>query len=362
MESLKETNHPSEPGCKLISGEVIQPLFGQELSAESLANWIRKTYDLADDSLFRRQDRDLFCLDWQKDQIWYTAGLQDSTLLFVNIRFEAEQLPARRVLACFGSPQTYQAWYDSYINMDFSSLHVALVFPSMMAIAYGSRFFTSAATQTPAIREDIPVTTISLFGKPWQDENKVLGKSSLWPGDWESLQIDVRIHQERPPTSDRDLTKDHSKVPIAEVLEQIAQAFMHAPRPPDDELLHPESRDDSDIQALIGVPHWRELPDESIEYEYSALAFLGPAGFRYFLPAYLSWVLRHPDSGTAVVGSTIYALTPIEGGPLREFMLSKYSLLDDAQRSAIVAFLRAMIPFEDVGPALDYWIPSRALV
>jgi hypothetical protein len=145
-----------------------------------------------------------------------------------------------------------------------------------------------------------------------------------------------------------------------EVLSQIDKAFADAPRPADDALLHPDARDDSDIQALIGVEHWRSLPEDSVEYEYSALAFLGPAGFRHFLPAYMSWVLRHPDSGAAVVGSTIMALTPTADESLRAFMLSKYTLLDSAQRAAIVSFLRVMANFDDVSLALDHWLPRGA--
>jgi hypothetical protein len=60
-----------------------------------------------------------------------------------------------------------------------------------------------------------------------------------------------------------------------------------------------------------------------------------------------------------VVGSTIFALTPAGDDRLRAFMLSKFSLLDDAQRAAVVSFLRAMVPYEDVGAALDYWLPRN---
>ena len=139
------------------------------------------------------------------------------------------------------------------------------------------------------------------------------------------------------------------------MLAQIAAAFADVPRPADGDLLHPDAHDDSDIQALIGVPRWQDLPDAAVEGEYSALAFLGPAGFRHFLPAYLSWVLRHPDGGAAVVSATIFALAPVADDPLRSFMLSKFSLLDEAQSAAVVAFLRAMAPYEDVSAALAYW-------
>jgi hypothetical protein len=60
-----------------------------------------------------------------------------------------------------------------------------------------------------------------------------------------------------------------------------------------------------------------------------------------------------------VVDSTIFALTPVNDEPLRSFMTSKFSLLDDAQRAAVVSFIRAMIPFQDVAAALDYWLPRQ---
>jgi hypothetical protein len=139
-----------------------------------------------------------------------------------------------------------------------------------------------------------------------------------------------------------------------DVIGQIERAFADPPRPADEQLLHPDARDDNDIKSLYGVAHWRDLSDEAVEYEYAALFFLGPAGFRHFLPAYMSFALRHQDSGAAVVGSTVYALTPSQGD-LRAFSLSKFALFDDAQRSAVLAFLEAMAGHEDVDEALEYW-------
>ena len=36
------------------------------------------------------------------------------------------------------------------------------------------------------------------------------------------------------------------------------------------------------------IGHWRELTDAQVEREYAALSFLSPAGYRHFIPAYLS--------------------------------------------------------------------------
>jgi hypothetical protein len=139
------------------------------------------------------------------------------------------------------------------------------------------------------------------------------------------------------------------------VVRVIEDAFAAVPRPGDEELLHEDCADDNDIKSLYGIPHWRDVSDEVVEYEYAALFFLSPAGLRHFLPAYMSYSLRHPDSGHAVVGSTVFALTPMPNEPTRSFSLSKFTLFDDAQRAAVVAFLEAMSGHEDVAGALEHW-------
>ena len=143
------------------------------------------------------------------------------------------------------------------------------------------------------------------------------------------------------------------------LLAHIDEVFGLAPRPTDDQLLHTSSADDNDIKLLYGVAHWRDLSDAAIEREYAALFFLGPAGFRHFLPAYMSYALRHPRADQPVVGSTVFALRPATDD-LREFSLSKFTLFDAAQRVAVLAFLEAMAAFDEYGDttlaeALAYW-------
>jgi hypothetical protein len=130
---------------------------------------------------------------------------------------------------------------------------------------------------------------------------------------------------------------------LEQTLATIEAAFADAPRPPDGELLHERCFDDNDIAALYGVPHWRELDDATVEREYAALSFLSPAGFRHFIPAYLSFALRRLDSGAAAVDSTIWSLSPVvyADPELRAFTTSKLEPLDERQREAVVAFLEA---------------------
>jgi len=139
-----------------------------------------------------------------------------------------------------------------------------------------------------------------------------------------------------------------------DVIDQIARAFVDASRPADDELLHPECMDDGDLERLYGVPHWQQLSDEPMEYEHAGLFFLSSAGFRHFLPAYMVFALRNSKSGAAVVDSTVFALTPQSGG-LAEFAASKFTLFDQAQRAAVVAFLTAIDGDVDVANALPLW-------
>jgi hypothetical protein len=131
---------------------------------------------------------------------------------------------------------------------------------------------------------------------------------------------------------------------IGETVTTIEAAFADAPRPPDGELLHERCFDDNDIVALYGVPHWRDLDDATVEREYAALSFLSPAGFRHFIPAYLSFALRHLDTGAAAVDSTIWSLSPdrYDDPELCAFARSKLELLDERQRAATVAFLEAV--------------------
>ena len=146
-------------------------------------------------------------------------------------------------------------------------------------------------------------------------------------------------------------------------LAQIDEAFADAPRPPNDGLLHERCMDDNDIARLYPFGHWSELPDDAVESEYAALSFLSPDGFRHFIPAYMSFALRHIGSGAAAVDSTVWSLAPVfyEDEGLRDFAESKLTSLTDAQCAAVTAFLEAVRELgddylsEQAGKALAWW-------
>jgi hypothetical protein len=150
---------------------------------------------------------------------------------------------------------------------------------------------------------------------------------------------------------------------VHSALAQIEKAFADAPRPPNEDLLHEQCRDDNDIVHLYPLEHWRDMPDDLVESEYAALSFLSPDGFRHFIPAYMGFALRRLDSGAAAVDSTIWSLAPVfyEDAAIGEFVVSKLSALTDRQRAAVIAFLEAVCELGDdylggqAGKALAWW-------
>lgn len=138
---------------------------------------------------------------------------------------------------------------------------------------------------------------------------------------------------------------------------QVEAAFADVPRPTNADLLHPNCADDMDIEHLYAVTDWRALTGDEVVGGYAALGFLSAAGFRHFVPAYLLWVLAHPESGEAVVDSTVWAFhAEMYTESLRPFVRSKWALLDPPQRHAVSAFLVAMTPHHtDAAAALAAW-------
>jgi hypothetical protein len=94
---------------------------------------------------------------------------------------------------------------------------------------------------------------------------------------------------------------------------------------------------------------WDRVPDRDIEGRTTALSHLDPEGWRYYLPAYMIWSLRHfRVSGSVVSDLTIYAfdLSSCDSG-LREYKMNRFRLLNHAQSRAVCRFLRYMAANDD---------------
>ena len=129
----------------------------------------------------------------------------------------------------------------------------------------------------------------------------------------------------------------------AEALAAVELAFRDVPRPSDEDLLHPECFDNSDVVPLYEFASWRDMTDDDVIGSYAATSFLSAAGFRCFIAAYLSYALRNPQSAEACVSTTIWHLDPaLYDERIAEFTRSKYALLDAAQAAAVTMLVEAM--------------------
>lgn len=88
---------------------------------------------------------------------------------------------------------------------------------------------------------------------------------------------------------------------------------------------------------------WQDVPPNDIENHGSILSFVDSKGFRYYLPAFMTWTLRNfRRSNCMSIDSTIYALDLSTDTGIRKWQLERFSLLNQAQAKAIYEFLTHM--------------------
>jgi len=105
---------------------------------------------------------------------------------------------------------------------------------------------------------------------------------------------------------------------------------------------------------------WQDIPDAELEKYAHALCFLDPKGFRFYLPAFMRWSLRHLETAKAdPMNSAIYALSPSANKGVSQHNLERWSLFTPEQRHVIFKFLRFMVGQYD-GP-VDTFMAQLAL-
>ena len=89
---------------------------------------------------------------------------------------------------------------------------------------------------------------------------------------------------------------------------------------------------------------WDQVPDRDIEECTTALCYLDPEGWRYYLPAYMIWSLRHfRVSNSMASDATIYTLNPhADDSEFRDGAMDRFRRLDLAQSRTVCRFLRTM--------------------
>jgi hypothetical protein len=108
---------------------------------------------------------------------------------------------------------------------------------------------------------------------------------------------------------------------------------------------------------------WKDVPDEEIQECTWALPHLDPESWRFYIPAYMTWALKHFRVSDAVVSDfTIYTFALSGDESIRSDQLERYALLSEQEAKAVCCFLRFMAANGDhaddvvAGEALEgYW-------
>jgi hypothetical protein len=102
-------------------------------------------------------------------------------------------------------------------------------------------------------------------------------------------------------------------------------------------------------RALDTDESWDQVRDDDITECPTALCHLDADGWRYYVPVYMIWSLRHFRASHSIVSDfTIYTFDPDSGYPrLSEHNMERFGLLNQAQSRAVCWFLRYMAANED---------------
>ncbi len=94
---------------------------------------------------------------------------------------------------------------------------------------------------------------------------------------------------------------------------------------------------------------WDEVLDRDVAECTTALSYVDPEGWRYYIPAYMVWSLRYFREPRGMASdATIYTFDPHNDyAGLRERQRSRFQLLDHAQSRAVCRFLRYMAAHDD---------------
>jgi hypothetical protein len=87
------------------------------------------------------------------------------------------------------------------------------------------------------------------------------------------------------------------------------------------------------------IEDWSRVPLDELESD--CIAHLDAAGFRYYVPALMLSVLNHFDASSMRVIGTLSGLYAKKDDSW-EYTMHRYSLLNNAQKTAIARFLEAL--------------------
>lgn len=124
----------------------------------------------------------------------------------------------------------------------------------------------------------------------------------------------------------------------AETLKQtITQAFAEVPCPGDDRIAkcsRPECDECAGIRWGLKGRTPSFMSPYILEYHHASLPLLFPEAFHYFVPMYMRYAVKHPDSDVAA-----YTRYNLGESNYDEHNLKRFCLFNAQQREAVIAFL-----------------------
>ena len=152
---------------------------------------------------------------------------------------------------------------------------------------------------------------------------------------------------------------------MEKVIDQITVAFNGVHFPGSQKLLHfPDTGNDLWIESFLDCKFscWQEVPAELIEYECSALTAFSPKAFIFFIPAYMTWVLKNYEkSDSSTVDHTLYGLDLTSRDKnSKSIMLERFEPLSLMQKKSVFSFLN-LLKDKKLDNSVDIEAAKRAL-
>ena len=147
----------------------------------------------------------------------------------------------------------------------------------------------------------------------------------------------------------------NEKTSRAELIALIAAAFAGVSRDGGITLQEARAKDDYATPAEQFAArsrdtesHWDEIPEEKLVEYHDVHAFLDAKGLRFYLPAFMTSIVRELGDMSKYSDSTIFALDPGETTETwYSFQMERFGILTDTQSKAICRFLTYISEFRN---------------
>ena len=124
-------------------------------------------------------------------------------------------------------------------------------------------------------------------------------------------------------------------VDVDAYVERLYTAFAEAPRPTAGAITPHRCCECDEVAARLAPHESRNVPSQDMYWLGDSLPLLGPKAFRYFLPRFIEFCLRHGES--SLDGLINYNLAP--SASLDEGERNRFAGFTPAERSAVLEFV-----------------------